>query len=511
MANLKTLLTAILGLLASHAFGQNFFNRPVPSQVPPYQFVQYDNTNHGYYLTAPFRLGPDINDTTGQYPKPAMILDANGYLIWYMPVYSQNLLDFKYLPEQQLFSLINYKNQHDIRFMLMDSDFLFVDSFTTSNGILPDLHDFQISAEQTFLLTGLRDSSIDLSNFYFNGVQGSANTKVIGFAVQEFNAQHQLLFQWNSNDHIHPTMAYGQYGYAPANFDYCHGNAIEEDLDGGLLLSFRNLNAIYKINRVTGQMEWSLGGKSSSFTFSNDAGFSGQHDIRRLPNGNISLFDNGNMAAPPKVSRAVEYSLDTVQWVATKVWEYKFDPGFLSVAMGNHQTTENRLHLVNYGLNFRPNPSFVLTNDAGEVLTKLFFQDNVVSYRSFLFDLPIDQLQRPVIACDQNGTGVTLSAPTGFDHYEWSTGENTATISVSQPGVYQVWVNQGNGMLGSEPIFIQDLNDACPVSETNTPLSTDNQRIMGYYDLLGREIELPEKGKVYVVRYANGVGRLGVY
>lgn len=503
--NLGICIALLFNMLQLSA--QNF-NRPVPADIPPYEFIRYDTNYYGYYMTAPFQLGAASGPSGGIYPKPTMILDSAGYLFWYMPVYSPILLDFKYHPAQQVFSFINYKSPDDIRFTLMDTDFQVIDSFTTVNGIRPDLHELTITANQTYLLSGVYDTIMDLSAYLFNGNPGNSQTSVIGFAVQEFDEAHQLLFQWKSTDHIHPTRAYDFYGYAPAHFDYAHGNAIWEDDDGGLLLSFRTTNGIYKINRTSGDVEWELGGKNSSFTFVNDNGFSAQHDIRRLPNGNVSLFDNANMAPLIQISRALEYSLDTVNWVATKVWEYRHDPAFFSFAMGNHQTTGNRQHLVNYGMNFQPNPTFVLADDNKNVLSELFFQDSFVVYRSFIFDLPLQQIQRPPITCTQNVGSVTLSAPPGFERYTWSTGETGSSITVDETGTYMLWVNHGAGMLGSEPFILDDLNTACQASSAASPESIENQEIIGYYDLLGRQVSWPVRGNLYVIRYKNGAGRL---
>ena len=484
------------------AFAQNF-NRPVPAYMPRYEFVMHDTSYHGYYLTAPFSLGAG-----NQAPATAMILDSKGYLVWYMLPDALNLLDFKYFPDRQLYTFIKFKNPDDAWFTVMDTDFHLVDSFTTVNGFAPDPHEFQITSGQTYLVTGISDSIMDLSAFLFNGVPGSANTHVIGFVIQEFDENHNLLFQWNSNDHIHPAKAFQFYGYAPGNFDYCHGNSVAEDWDGNLLVSFRHLNAVYKISRFDGQVIWELGGKTSSFTFQNDPGFSGQHDAKRLPNGNISLFDNANMSVVPKISRAVEYSLDTVNWVAQKVWEYKYVPGFIGVAMGSHQTTEDRDHLINYGLDFRPNPSFVLTDDAGNLLSELFFQDSSMSYRSTIADIPFDNTKRPPVMCTQNANNITLSAPPGYNRYEWSTGAQSQSISISNTGTYQVWVDYGVGMIGSEPLTISDLQNACSVSGVETPEPSQHPAVSGYYDLLGRKVARPLSGNIYLVRYENGKSKL---
>jgi hypothetical protein len=356
----KTICCCFL-FLASVASAQPV-QRPVPAGVPAYSFEVFDSTVNGYYLATPFRFG--AANMTGV--LPLIILDAQGYLLWYLPQNARNLINFKYHPEQEIYTYgKSTAGPLSLRNHVLDKHFQPLDSFATVQGVEPDAHDFLPTSNQTYLVAGAKDSIMDLSAFLFNGTPGSPTTHAIGFVVQEFDEDHNLLFSWNSNDFIHPSEAYGFYGYNANNFDYCHGNTIEEDTDGHLLLSFRHLNAVYKIHRQTGAVLWKLGGKSSSFTFTNDLGFSGQHDVRRLPNGNIALFDNANTSPPPRISRAVEYALDTLTWTATKVWEYRYQPGFFSPAMGGHQTTETRQHLLSYGLIFRPHPSFVLTNDAG--------------------------------------------------------------------------------------------------------------------------------------------------
>ncbi|MCC6702440.1 MAG: aryl-sulfate sulfotransferase, partial [Fluviicola sp.] len=183
---------------------------------------------------------------------------------------------------------------------------------------LDDVHDIQRAANGNWLFTIATIDTVDLSGAtFYNGTNGVANTIIAGFGVQEVDANNNIVFEWDSNDHIPPTETYLFYGYNVSNFDYCHGNAVAEDSDGHLLLSFRHLNAIYKIHRTTGAIIWKLGGHTSDFNFTNDPGFSGQHDIRKLPNGNYSLFNNANMAPAPKVSKGKEFSLDTINWTAT--------------------------------------------------------------------------------------------------------------------------------------------------------------------------------------------------
>jgi hypothetical protein len=107
--------------------------------------------------------------------------------------------------------------------------------------------------------------------------------------------------------------------------DYVHGNAVEEDIDGNIMISCRNMSEITKINLGTGEIIWRMGGKNNQFQFVNDnipEHFAFQHDIRRIGNGHVTLFNNG-VDLPVQKSSAKEYALDEVNKVATLVWYYE--------------------------------------------------------------------------------------------------------------------------------------------------------------------------------------------
>jgi hypothetical protein len=54
------------------------------------------------------------------------------------------------------------------------------------------------------------------------------------------------------------------------------------------------MSSIYRVDRASGKIKWTLRGDGgrSDFRVGRRARFNGQHDVRRLPNGDISLFDN---------------------------------------------------------------------------------------------------------------------------------------------------------------------------------------------------------------------------
>jgi len=496
MSLLRYCLLLIFSIVALSLNAQNF-NRPIPlGDFYNYEFVIYDSTDFGYYFTTPLTMLP----SSGKAVKPRIaLLDKHGYFIWYSTSNTLRFFNFQYHPENNLMSCYFQNNPHGFHFL--DSTFQIVDSYSQIDGLYVNPHEFQVLPNGNVALTLYQDSIMDLSAYTIAGVQASATTKVIGDMLIELDAAKNIVFRWSTFDDIYPTEAYDVYGYYANGYDYTHANAVAEDTDGHFLICFRHLDAVYKINRNTAEVMWRLGGKSNDFTFVNDNGFSAQHDFRAHADGSYSLFDNGFPS--PNECRAVSYILDTVNWTATKIWEYKPDPAFPALLMGNHQVTDDLNHMINYGTSRRPFPSAEFVDNAGNFVSQIFWQDSILSYRVLIQKVPF-QLPRPVVTCTLSTDALILSAPQGFQQYKWSTGETTQHITVSDTGgVYQVWVNYGLGMLGSEPFFINDAYNCEPmtVNEYNVLIPKGDYII---YDMLGRQILKPQKGQIYIYRYQNG-------
>lgn len=148
--------------------------------------------------------------------------------------------------------------------------------------------------------------------------------------------------------------------------DIDHPNSIDFDGDGGVIVSFRDLGAIVKIDPVTRQVLWQLGGARNQFTFIGDPlnGFGGQHSVRILPNGHFIVFDNG-VTHSPQSSRAVEYAVDETAKTATMVWQYTPSPPLFNEFTGSVQRLSNGNTVVawtNFGLIDEVAPNGTLVN-----------------------------------------------------------------------------------------------------------------------------------------------------
>lgn len=241
--------------------------------------------------------------------------------------------------------LLTFYDVNTHTYYAMNSSGVVVDSFRCGNGYTTDGHDLRLMPNGHALLMAYDKQTVDMRALVPGGDSAAF---VIGAIVQEIDAQKNVVFEWRSWDHFSILDA-THTDFTQHLIDYVHINGFEIDHDGNILLSCRHMDEITKISRTTGGIIWRLGGKNNQFTFLNDtARFSYQHDCRRLPNGNITLFDNGNYHTPP-VSRAVEYRLDEQHMTAELVWEYSHVPGLQASATGNVQRQPNGNTLISWG------------------------------------------------------------------------------------------------------------------------------------------------------------------
>ncbi len=210
---------------------------------------------------------------------------------------------------------------------------------------------------------------------------GLSNAMVCGFIVQEQDLDKNVIFQWRSWDHFSITDAGPQIDLTSYVVDYVHGNAVEVESDTSFLISSRSLDEITKIHRNTGEIIWRFGGKNNQFNVQNDTlGFTMQHDCRRLPNGHITLFDNGAMHPEPKFSSALEYDLDEENFEATLIQRLRNDPDIYGNAMGSAQWKSDQSVIIGWGNGV---PGITEFSPDGEVKLEIQFQG--VSYRAFRF------------------------------------------------------------------------------------------------------------------------------
>lgn len=336
----------------------------LPINYPQFSIEKYDDPTDGNLFFGVF----------GATQNPSLLITENtGNPIFYMETQSIPY-DFKKQPNGWL----TYFDSKMKMFYALNDKYELVDSFYCGNGFETDIHELILFSNNHYYLLGLDPQIIDMSQLIEGGKEDAL---VLGFVIQELDEDKNVVFQWRILDYISVLDAEG-INLTAEVIDYCHTNSICIDSDDNLLISSRNLNEITKINRQTGEIVWRLGGKKNQFSFINENyRFYRQHDVRRLQNGNILFFDNGNFHNP-QFSRAVEYKLDEINLVAKNVWEYRNNPDYYTSAMGNVIRLSNGNTLINW-----VRPGFVTeVKPDGSKALEIKFPPELYSYRVFKAD-----------------------------------------------------------------------------------------------------------------------------
>ncbi len=122
--------------------------------------------------------------------------------------------------------------------------------------------------------------------------------------------------------------------------------------NGDILVSAKNFDTIYLIDKTTGKLKWSMGGKYSKTSPNHPVddprgGFSHAHSAR-LWNNTLWVFDNGSVASSLP-SRAVAYQLDSTPQKNRQTFEFQEPNGRHRYTLGSvEQITDNQV-LIGWG------------------------------------------------------------------------------------------------------------------------------------------------------------------
>ncbi len=161
-----------------------------------------------------------------------------------------------------------------------------------------DLHDIQLLPNGNYMLGTLSSrSGVDTVAF-----GGRSDVATLDTEIQEVTADGQVLSSWDSGDHLMLAEAGRWWDQIPSSdvslpYDVSHWNSVEP-AGKFMYLSFRNLDAVYKVNRKSGRVVWKLGGTETGKSLrvlnypNGDYPLGAQHDARLQPDGTITVFNN---------------------------------------------------------------------------------------------------------------------------------------------------------------------------------------------------------------------------
>jgi|GEM_PF-5888848 len=410
-------VTSALSMVSAEN-GSNILNSvTLPAPFPAVQVVNpfIDRPSPGAIILAPeYSAVPTSPDTSY-----LSIIDDSAHVLWQRPTLG-HMQDFKLNTDGRY----SYFDDRAAKFYAMDSTFTIVDSFQCP-GYTTDFHDIELLPHDHALLLAFdTEKNVDMSKYIFGG---NHQAVIVGAAVMEIDSLKKPIFIWRSRDS-------GGYrigdmidstGLKGPRVDFVHANSIFKDTDGNIVLSARHLDEITKISYDGDTILWRFGGKHNQFSLTGDSivgdalWFSHQHHVRRIANGNFTLFDNGNdhsyhdpTAGP--YSRACEYQVDEQAKTAKLVWQFDEGKTDTSTSQGSVQRLPNGNTFISWGDNNYYSsfgPAMTEVRPDGSIAFEMSLASPYITYRAFRLPANTPGFTDAVSPSTNIPASLTLSIP----------------------------------------------------------------------------------------------------
>jgi Arylsulfotransferase (ASST) len=354
-------------------------------------------------------LGPGpVSLNTGSTQYGPLIVDRTGTPVWFRPLQpSQQVTNFTSAVYGGKPVLVWWEGKilssgyGQGEAVLVDHGYREVARVRAAGGRQMDLHALTLTSHGTALFTCYPDSvTMDLSS-----IGGPKSDQVLGSIIQEVDiASGRLLFEWHGLQHI-PVSASEEPMAAP--YDYLHINSIQPLPDGNLLVSARHTWALYKLERSTGNVIWTLGGKHSDFRMGPGAQFFWQHDALQVSDQVLTVFDNATNGpiASEKQGRGLVLSLDESRRTVTVRHAYTTAEKLLPGAMGSVQILPSGHVVVGWGVESLTSE---FTPD-GTLLYGASLPEGMYSYRGLLLPWTATPHHAPAVAAGRDqDSGTTV-------------------------------------------------------------------------------------------------------
>ncbi|TRW78518.1 hypothetical protein FK535_25035 [Mycolicibacterium sp. 018/SC-01/001] len=217
---------------------------------------------------------------------------------------------------------------------IVDTHYHLIKTLTPGDGLSADAHEFRLTPDGHALITAYKEVTADLSSV--GGPKDGQMYDCIATVVDV--ATGKPLSHWDALQHVPLTDSYVK--YAPGRiWDPYHMNSIALDPAGNLVVSLRHTSTVFDVNPTSGQINWQLGGKQSTFHLADGVEFAFQHDAEMPDANTVTLFNNNSNSGTGGggLSSLEWIHIDPVTHVATLVRNQTHPDQLVAGAMGNLQ------------------------------------------------------------------------------------------------------------------------------------------------------------------------------
>jgi outer membrane protein assembly factor BamB len=373
-----------------------------PALHPPVVTVNHPpsaGSAPGLLLAGPFK-GP------GQYGP--MIFDNGGNLVWFRPLAGG--LDATDLRTQTYRGkpVLTWWQGRTVSFgyglgegVIADTRYRTVARVKTGNGLPADEHEFKLTPSGSAYLLAYSPVQMSLAS-----AGGPTSGVALDGVIQQIDIRTGLvMWEWHSLGNVDLTESFSKPPTSSGGvYDYFHINSVVTDSRGNFLISARNTSAVYQINARSGKLEWTLGGKHSSFTLGPGVVFAFQHNALWVAPDKVSIYDDEGAPPVKPPSRGEIIAIDTKAHTATLATQYVRTPPLITLCCGNTQPLPGGGAMVGWG----GLPNLTEFNARGEIVFDAQFPAGEFNYRVYREPWEAQPSEPPALAL--RTTGSTRSA-----------------------------------------------------------------------------------------------------
>ncbi len=305
-----------------------YWVRCLPSDFPPIEMVASDagTPPPGYYLVGNFGA---LNEN-GAY---AMVLDGNGVPVWYYDDPKGGVCDVDCLVDGGISFIPVVAQSEGLPFELFTLS-PWKETPIAPKSVPLDIHELRRLKNGNYVaISDAVEADVNLTGLSVTVDGGTvslgASSTILACNIVEFTPAGTVVWTWKAIDSLdprkvslHPEPGNGYLG-APeggllVSVFHCNSVDVDEDNDENLLVSARQTDSFFYIEKSSKKILWKMGGANATL---DDApyipvpspAFNGQHDVRLQPGwstcagGQISMFDDETYSGQP--ARALVYDV----------------------------------------------------------------------------------------------------------------------------------------------------------------------------------------------------------
>lgn len=236
-------------------------------------------------------------------PGSAVILNCRGDIVWYAP-FKKGVKVAHWTSDKTILCIIGaakipFSGGDEI--MEMDLTGKVLTDLVTGRGEMDKLVHHEVNRGKDGNIYAL---TFDKKIFDLTVAGGLKADTVSGDGVVMFDKGGHKIWEWSVFKYLNPIE---DTAINRKKKDWLHANSLYRDQEGNFLISFRNLDQVWKIDYPTGKVLWKFG-RGGDFQLPENDYFSGQHAVHINTDNQLMLLDNG---VKKGISRALSFQFDS--------------------------------------------------------------------------------------------------------------------------------------------------------------------------------------------------------